>query len=517
MSQPYNPVAAEVEAIRRAYDASGPDYKLRTLLLNVVDNAAQRVQPPHVDQLRWQQALREAGGPDNADRCAAAGWGLGLAALGGCWGRRAAAGAGRGPVRVPAAVQAAVEGAGAAGATSLHALAAHPAPDRPRLDRCRPATRAAQAVAGAGQRLLRPGGALQGAGRGGGGGRGAAGGGAEAGAQAAGCGWSRLVQQARHGTRQQPAGQRAAGPAARDHHTAPRHSSPHTHPTLNSPPAAPHTHPPQVYNLQRKHELEIRGRIRAVQERHAEQQHQLLRCWRYIDALEHRFAAHSHRCAPAAVAARAGACRIRRRHPSRLPAAQAWRGPPSGAVAHRQPRHWCSIPNNPRTRPTRPPSQPCTLVQPAPTSPPLRAPASPTSTTTTNTTATPTTTTATPPPARRLEGGSEKEQQLARRVSGLEAELLGSSASSFRHRAEALASAVRLRRASITAGHSALAGAKFDQASMEGLFSVLQGQVAAVKQLQEVLRADLLEVEVMRGEVEGSDEGPLNMTMVRAA
>jgi hypothetical protein len=76
---------------------------------------------------------------------------------------------------------------------------------------------------------------------------------------------------------------------------------------------------------------------------------------------------------------------------------------------------------------------------------------------------------------------------------------------------------VRLRRTSIAGGHAALAGAKFDQASMESLFGVLQGQVAAVKQLQEVLRGDLLEVEVMRGEVEGSDEGPLNMTMVRAA
>jgi hypothetical protein len=123
------------------------------------------------------------------------------------------------------------------------------------------------------------------------------------------------------------------------------------------------------------------------------------------------------------------------------------------------------------------------------------------------------------PPCCRLEGGSEKEQQLARRLAAMEAELVGSSASSFRHRAEALASAVRLRRASIASGHSALAGAKFDQASMESLFGVLQGQVAAVKQLQEVLRQDLLEVEVMRHEVEGGgdDDGPLNMFVVAAA
>jgi hypothetical protein len=81
-----------------------------------------------------------------------------------------------------------------------------------------------------------------------------------------------------------------------------------------------------VYNLQRKHELEVKGRIRAVQDRHAEQQHQLLRCWRYIDALEHRFAAHSHRW---------GA----RRHLA-------------AAAAERRPAAWLCLPRRPPPRGT---------------------------------------------------------------------------------------------------------------------------------------------------------------------
>ncbi len=51
----------------------------------------------------------------------------------------------------------------------------------------------------------------------------------------------------------------------------------------------------QVYNLQRKHQLEIKARIKQVQDTHAEQQNRLLRVYRYCDALEGRLAAHSHR------------------------------------------------------------------------------------------------------------------------------------------------------------------------------------------------------------------------------
>lgn len=114
---------------------------------------------------------------------------------------------------------------------------------------------------------------------------------------------------------------------------------------------------------------------------------------------------------------------------------------------------------------------------------------------------------------------SGREQQLAQQLAQLEAELQSNSATSFRHRAEALSAAARLRKASIASSYSALAQAKFDSQSMDSLFAVLQQQVAAVQQLQDVLRGDLLDAEVMRNEVEGSSNGagPLNMTLVRAA
>lgn len=118
-----------------------------------------------------------------------------------------------------------------------------------------------------------------------------------------------------------------------------------------------------------------------------------------------------------------------------------------------------------------------------------------------------------------MDGSSGKEAQLSQQLAQLEAELQSNSATSFRHRAEAMAAAARLRKASIANSHSALAQAKFDGQSMDNLFAVLQQQVAAVQQLQDVLRGDSLDVEVMRNEVEGSSNsaGPLNMTLVRAA
>jgi hypothetical protein len=118
-----------------------------------------------------------------------------------------------------------------------------------------------------------------------------------------------------------------------------------------------------------------------------------------------------------------------------------------------------------------------------------------------------------------MDSTSGKEQQLGQQLAQLEAELQSNSGTSFRRRAEALAAAARLRKASIASTHSALAHAKFDAPSMDNLFAVLQQQVAAVQQLQDVLRGNLLDVEVMHNEVEGSNSGagPLNMTLVRAA
>jgi hypothetical protein len=60
-----------LEAIIAAYTPCSTSYKFQHLFLNVVGNPAQRVRPPQVfDELSWKQALREAGGPDNPDRCA---------------------------------------------------------------------------------------------------------------------------------------------------------------------------------------------------------------------------------------------------------------------------------------------------------------------------------------------------------------------------------------------------------------------------------------------------------------
>jgi nuclear pore complex protein Nup54 len=44
-------------------------YRFQHIFLNVLDNPAQKVKPPFVaDELSWKQAMRDAGGPDNADR-----------------------------------------------------------------------------------------------------------------------------------------------------------------------------------------------------------------------------------------------------------------------------------------------------------------------------------------------------------------------------------------------------------------------------------------------------------------
>eukprot|EP00877_Chromochloris_zofingiensis_P003356 jgi/Chrzof1/13020/Cz07g16200.t1 len=58
----------EISQIVAAYNPNSPSYRFRHLFLSVVDNPAQRVKPPNVDEWQWKQALKEAGGPDNPDR-----------------------------------------------------------------------------------------------------------------------------------------------------------------------------------------------------------------------------------------------------------------------------------------------------------------------------------------------------------------------------------------------------------------------------------------------------------------
>lgn len=59
----------ELEAIVAAYNPTSPGFKFQALFLNVVDNPAQRVKPPGLlDEVKWRQAMRDAGGPSNMDK-----------------------------------------------------------------------------------------------------------------------------------------------------------------------------------------------------------------------------------------------------------------------------------------------------------------------------------------------------------------------------------------------------------------------------------------------------------------
>jgi hypothetical protein len=59
----------ELEAIVAAYNPTSPGFKFQALFLNVVDNPAQRVKPPGLlDEVKWKQAMRDAGGPSNMDK-----------------------------------------------------------------------------------------------------------------------------------------------------------------------------------------------------------------------------------------------------------------------------------------------------------------------------------------------------------------------------------------------------------------------------------------------------------------
>ena len=58
----------EINEIRMAYTPASPSYKFNHLFLNVVDNPQQRVKPQNVDEMRWRQAMAQAGGPNNQDK-----------------------------------------------------------------------------------------------------------------------------------------------------------------------------------------------------------------------------------------------------------------------------------------------------------------------------------------------------------------------------------------------------------------------------------------------------------------
>ncbi|WIA33449.1 hypothetical protein OEZ86_006581 [Tetradesmus obliquus] len=94
-----------------------------------------------------------------------------------------------------------------------------------------------------------------------------------------------------------------------------------------------------------------------------------------------------------------------------------------------------------------------------------------------------------------------KEANLSRALEAVEAQLSPTSPAGLQRRLDALAAACRLRASSGTLGMggSTQGGVKLDEASLAQLFAVLKEHVEGLKQLQEVLRRDVLDVEIMRG------------------
>eukprot|EP00878_Enallax_costatus_P003171 GHUV01003371.1.p1 GENE.GHUV01003371.1~~GHUV01003371.1.p1 ORF type:complete len:463 (+),score=140.84 GHUV01003371.1:198-1586(+) len=91
-----------------------------------------------------------------------------------------------------------------------------------------------------------------------------------------------------------------------------------------------------------------------------------------------------------------------------------------------------------------------------------------------------------------------KEVVLSRALEVVEAQLSPTSPAGLQRRLDALAAACRLR-AHSGIGMQTDGTPRLDEASLQQLFSVLKEHVEGVKQLQEVLRRDVLDVEIMRG------------------
>lgn len=94
----------------------------------------------------------------------------------------------------------------------------------------------------------------------------------------------------------------------------------------------------------------------------------------------------------------------------------------------------------------------------------------------------------------------------------IEAELAPTAAAGLARRLDAVAAAARLRIGSDGAnssggGGSALGKASLDEKSLSQLFSVLRDHAEGVKQLQDVLRKDALDVAIMKRLANGNDGG----------
>lgn len=66
--QEFQSMQRELETIVAAYNPSSSGYKFQSLFLNVVPDASRHVKPAGLlDEVKWKQALRDAGGPNNPE------------------------------------------------------------------------------------------------------------------------------------------------------------------------------------------------------------------------------------------------------------------------------------------------------------------------------------------------------------------------------------------------------------------------------------------------------------------
>ena len=57
----------EIVSLAAALDPNSAQYRFRHIFYNKVENPAQRVRPPGVDETQWREALEEVGGEQNAE------------------------------------------------------------------------------------------------------------------------------------------------------------------------------------------------------------------------------------------------------------------------------------------------------------------------------------------------------------------------------------------------------------------------------------------------------------------
>ncbi len=100
-----------------------------------------------------------------------------------------------------------------------------------------------------------------------------------------------------------------------------------------------------------------------------------------------------------------------------------------------------------------------------------------------------------------------KEQELSRQLAAVEGVMAPGSASNLQRRLETVASAARLRSSSSGGGGQAAVSSsqecRLDSKSLQQLFAVLKEHAEGVKQLQEVLKRDQLDIQIFKTQGSG--------------